>query len=179
MQMSDSPQITGEKFDHKIAAIFATSNDAHIAAESVRDSMELEQRQVIVINPGDAHPGRELEPDSKGILQTLIRSHLWLGAFGALAGLILFIATYASGIGFVVNNAVPAFLLMIVYCAVMGLLLAGLVSLRPDHAPYLIKAQNALKEGKSVITIHASSQEQMQQASDELEKHSAQVIHSL
>ncbi|SDT96358.1 6TM ABC transporter family protein [Halopseudomonas salegens] len=177
--MTDAQHITGEKFDHKVAAVFASSNEAHTAAESVRDSLNLEQRQVIVVDPGDAHQGRELEPDSTGIMRTMIRSHLWLGAFGALAGLLLFMVTFFAGIGFVTTNALTAAALFIVFGAVIGMLLAGLVSLRPDHMPYLMKAQAALRDGKSVVTIHASSIEQMKQANSELEKHSGQVVNSL
>ncbi len=177
--MTDTPHLTGEKFDHKIAAIFASDSKANAAAESVRDTLGLEQRQVIVISPEDKHQGRELEPDSKGILHTIIRSHLWLAGMGAVSGLVLFVVTYSAGIGFVVNNAVAAAILMIVYCAVMGLLLAGLLSLRPDHTPYIVKSQAALKEGKSVVTVHASSLEQMQQANTELEKHSSQIVTTL
>ncbi|MCL5042574.1 MAG: hypothetical protein M1440_08980 [Gammaproteobacteria bacterium] len=177
--MTDATPITGEQFDHKVAGIFTSSSQANTAAESVRDTLKLEQRQVIVVNPDDAHPGRELEPDTSGILRTMIRSHLWLGGLGALAGLLLFIVTYSAGVGFVTANAVPAAALFIVFSAVIGLLLGGLVSMRPDHMPYLVKAQAALKEGKSVVTIHAASLKQMQAASDELEKHSGQVVSSL
>lgn len=177
--MAHAPHITGEKFDHKVAAIFATEAEAQNAAEEVRLAVGLEEKQVFVLRPNDPHEGRKLEPEDGGIWRTMIRSHLWLGGIGAVVGLLLFMLAFSSDVRFIVTNAMAAAALFVGFGAVLGMMLAGLISLRPDHLPYIIKAQSALREGKSVVAVHARSVEQSKQAIDELEKHHAQVVNSL
>lgn len=177
--MAHAPHMTGEKFDHKVAAIFASESEAQSAAEAVQLSVGLEKKQVVVLRPGDPHEGRKLEPENGGIQRTMIRSHLWLGAIGAAVGLVLFGLVFASGVPFIVSNAVAACALFIGFGAVLGMMLAGLVSLRPDHQPYIIKAQTALRDGKSVVAVHAATLEQSKQAITELKRHHAQIVNSL
>jgi len=161
-------QLTGEHFDHKVAAIFASEADARQAAEQLRADTDLSDRQVLIMRPEDRHKGRELEPESRGIWRTLVRSHVWLFVAGAAAGLLLFLVTFFAGIEFVTQNALWAAGVFIVICSLVGAMVGGLVTLRPDHTPYIMATQAALEEGKTVVTVHARTAEQKQAAKEAL-----------
>jgi len=172
-------RVTGETFDHKAAAIFDREPDAEHAAERVRSHTTTRNAQVFVISPRDPHPGKELEPEDRGIWQTLVRSHVWLAVAGAAVGLLFFALLIALGVGFIRDNAMVAAVIIVVFFAVFGMMVAGLITLRPDHMPYLMTAQSALKEGKFVVAVHASSASQLQEAVDELNRIDADPVRSL
>ncbi len=141
----------------------------------------LDHEQVIVVSPPqDQHPGEELEPENQGIWQTLVRSHLWLGIGGAVAGFIVFLILSAIGVGgFIAQNGVVAAAVLAALGLILGLLVAGGVTLRPDHTPYVAKAQSALKEGKYVLTVHASSSEQLKEATTVLKNRNVRLVRTI
>jgi hypothetical protein len=181
--MEDYPMsaniISGERFDHKIAAVFASESEALDATERLRRNTRVRDAQIFILNPHDPHTGKSLEPEDKGIRKTLVRSHIGLGLAGAVAGLLLFALLMAIGIAFVVNNAYTTALILLVFGAVAGMMLAGLLSLRPDHEAYLINAREALKEGKFVVAVHAASSEQQQEAEKILDQEADDTTRSL
>ncbi|MFO7764744.1 MAG: hypothetical protein R6V61_13550 [Wenzhouxiangellaceae bacterium] len=177
--MQNSMGFTGESSDHKLAAIFASEPAAREAAVEVVDALGLDNDQVKVIKAGDDDAERKLEPESRGIWHTLIRAHLWLGLAGAVIGAILYFALSVAGVPFVVGNPAWASSMFIVLCFVGGLLVGGAVTVRPDHAPYIRAAVSALRDGKSLVIVHARDLEQLRQAKEELEKHDADVIPTL
>ena len=50
------------------------------------------------------------------------------------------------------------------FAVIAGLMLGGLVTLRPDHDAYVLKVLGALREGDSAVVVHALSAEQKRQA---------------
>lgn len=168
--------ITGEHFDHKLAAIFEEENKARTAADALRQNTSLQGAQVLVVAPSDPDSGWELEPEDKGIWRTLIWSHLWLGLAGAIAGVIFFGILYIARVMFILANPIAAVLITAAFGAVFGMLLAGLITLRPDHMPYVSVAQSALKRGKFVVTVHARSLEQLNEAKAMLNNYPARTI---
>lgn len=177
--MKPSVSITGEQEAHKVAAIFETESDANGVARVLSQDTSLDHEQVIVVSPQDQHPGEELEPENQGIWQTLVRSHLWLGIGGAVAGFIVFLILSAVGVGFIAQNGVVAAAVLAALGLILGLLLAGGVTLRPDHTPYVAKAQSALREGKYVLTVHASSSEQLKEATAVLKNRNVQLVRTI
>lgn len=166
--MKQSADLTGESFEHKVGAIFDDDDQAKSAAESLRALDGLSGARILVVRPGDEHPGWELEPEDKGIWRTLIRSHIKLGLLGSAVGLALYLALTGLGVGFVVLNPVFAAAVLIGLCTLLGLMWGGLITLRPDHDFYITSAQEALREGKCLVVVHASSHDQMSTAKAEL-----------
>lgn len=177
--MKSSVSITGEHQAHKAAAIFETESDAKGVAETLSKNTSLNDEQVLVVTPQDQHQGEALEPENQGIWHTLLRSHLWLGVGGAIAGFILFLILSAAGVGFIVQNTMAAAAVLAALGGVIGLLLAGGVTLRPDHTPYVVKAQAALNEGKYVLTVHASSSEQLKEATTVFKNRNVKMIRTI
>lgn len=171
--------VSGESFDHKIAAVFTSESEALDAAERLRQNTRVRDAQIFILNPHDPHTGKGLEPEDKGIWKTLVRSHIWLGAAGAVAGLLLFALLMAIGIAFITNNAYTSALILLVFGAVGGMMLGGLLTLRPDHEAYLMNARQALKEGKFVVAVHAASSEQQEEAEKILHQKADDTTQSL
>lgn len=176
--MADSP-ITGEVSNSKVAAVFANADTAREIAGQVRRALQLSEQQVQVITPFDRRPGLKMEPEDRGIFQTMVRSHARLGAVGVVAGLLVFAVLWARGVPWIVNSAVMAAAVLVGFGAVAGLLLGGLMTLRPDHDPYILKVRSALGEGRSAVVVHAFTRQQKVDAEALLGKASGEVIATL
>lgn len=156
--------LSEEVSNSKVAAIFPSASEAQNHAARLRSMLGLSERQVQVITPADGRPGRKLEPESHGIFRTMLWAHAKLGAIGAAAGALVFGAMRLLGLPFIVNSPFLSFGMLLFYGAVAGLLLGGLVTLRPDHDAYVFKVLGALREGDSAVIVHAFSVEQRDQA---------------
>lgn len=177
--MTDASPITGEVSNHKVAASFSSATTAQQAANDVASALSLGEAQVQVVGPGDPHPGRKLEPESRGIWQTIVVAHVRLGIIGAVVGVLAFAVLYAIGLPFVVNSAIAAFLVLIFFGAVAGLFLGGLVALRPDHDRYIQATRDAMGEGLTTVLVHAFSAEQRTQAAEFLRERGGKVTSTL
>ena len=177
--MANESALTGEVSNSKAAALFGTVQAAEATARRVRAELQLSHSQVQVLRPGEPRPGRKLEPESHGIFRTLIVAHVRLGIVGLIGGGLLFALMYWLGVPWVVNSPVAALSVFAAFGAVAGLLLGGLVTLRPDHDRYLLAVQEALKSGKSAVVVHAFSQEQRQEAEKVLKAESGETVSTL
>jgi len=155
--MSVLSSLTGEISDSKVAALFDSDDHARAIAHEMRSRLGLRDSQVQVISPHDRHPGRKLLPEGRGIFRTILIAHYKLGLAGlALGGL-----------------------LIVGYGGVFGLMVGGLVSLRPDQDPYLLKVRGALKEGCSAVVVHAFSAEERARAEDALSARGGDTVRTL
>lgn len=177
--MNITTQLNGENLDHKLAVIFDNESSARNIAEILRNALRLNRNQIHVIGPNDRHPGSGLEPEDRGIWRTMVRAHIWLGIAGAIGGLLLFAILFFIGIEFVVANALTTAVIAIAFGGVFGLMFGGLITLRPDHMPYISMAQSALRKGKYVLAVHASSADQLVAVKAELHKLNLETITSL
>ncbi len=164
--MSQTSPITGELSNSKVAAVFADTATARQAADTVIRSLSLTPAQVRVITPDEPYPGRKLEPESLGIWRTILVAHAKLGIIGAVAGLAIFAVMYAMDVAFIVSSPIAAALVALFFGAVAGLMLGGLVSLRPDHDRYIQATRDAMAAGHTTVVVHAFSAEQRDQANE-------------
>jgi len=177
--MADTSLISGERYNSKVAAVFADATAANEAARTIAAALSLQPVQVQVIAPGGALPGRKLEPESRGIWRTIVVAHLRLGLAGAAAGLLAFVVLRALGFALIVNSPVAAALSMLFFGSVAGLMLGGLVALRPDHDRYVEATRDAMAEGKTTVLVHAFSAEQREQAADLLRRQGGDTTSTL
>jgi hypothetical protein len=171
--------LTGEASDHKVAGMIADEAAAHELAEAVRAGTGLKEGQVRVLSPGDNRVGRTLEPESRGIVHTMIRAHIWLAMAGAVIGTLAFVIMIAVGVQFIVLSPWWSALLLIGFGTIGGLMLGGAVSLRPDHSPYIAASRAALREGRYVVVVHATSTDELQQAEAILKANAGETVRTL
>lgn len=177
--MSETSSITGELSNTKVAAVFPHESAARQAAQRVSAALSLGAAQVQVITPGESHPGRKLEPENRGIWRTIVVAHIKLGIAGAIVGLLVFWALYESGVRFIVNSPVLAGLVLLFFGGLAGLMLGGLVSLRPDHDRYIEATRDAMAAGNTTVVVHAFSEGQRKQAAEFLRAQGGEVTSTL
>lgn len=177
--MPEISAVTGEVSNSKVAAVFPREAAARAAAQAVAAALDLDAAQVQVITPSEPHPGRKLEPESRGIWRTIVVAHVRLGIVGAVVGVVAFAVLYAIGLPFITASPVAAALILLGFGAVAGLMLGGLVSLRPDHDRYVEATRDAMEAGNTTVVVHAFSVEQRQQAAEFLRGQGGEVTSTL
>lgn len=171
--------LLGEYSGSKVAALFETAEQAGDVANALRTQLALEQAQVLVIAPGDPNPGRKLEPESRGILATIIKAHLILGIVGLLVGLIAWALLSWIQTPFVTNSRVLSLVVFAGFGITLGLFAGGLVALRPDHDPLLFKMKAGLAEGRAVVVVHPFDAGEKSRAEQMLARYGGEVVATL
>ena len=177
--MPETSPITGELSNSKLAAVFPHEAAARAAAQAVSAALSLGSAQVQVITPAESHPGRKLEPESRGIWRTIVVAHVRLGIAGAVAGVMLFAVLYAMGLPFIANSPVAAGLALLFFGTIAGLMLGGLVSLRPDHDRFVEATREAMAVGNTTVVVHAFSADQRNRAAELLRAQGGDVTSTL
>lgn len=176
--MSDHP-LTGEVSNSKLAAVFPSIAAAREAAAELPAAAGLEAAQVRVIAPGEPDADVKLEPEGRGIWRTIVIAHVKLGLAGAALGILAFAAMMWAGLPFVTRSPVAAAVATVAFATVGGLLLGGLVAIRPDHDRYVQAARDAMEAERCTVVVHALSREQQQRARAFLEGRGAEVTATL
>ncbi len=176
--MSDNP-VTGEVSNSKLAAVFDSGIAARDAAEALVATVGLQPVQVKVIAPDEPDANIMLEPEGGGIWRTIVTAHLRLGILGAVVGAIAFGVMMWAGLPFVARSPVAAALAAVAFGAVGGLLLGGLVSIRPDHDRYVQTTHDAMDARRTTVVVHALSRDEQQRAKDFLAARGAEVTATL
>lgn len=179
LDSSPTSPITGELSNHKVAAVFASSAMARQAADEVLAELLLGESQVQLIRPGDPRTSRKLEPESQGIWRTIVVAHIRLGVVGFVLGVLAFAVLYAIGPPFIVNSPVAALLILLFFGTIAGLLLGGLVSLRPDHDRYVEATRDAITTGQTTVVVHALTSQQRSAAAEFLRGRGGEVTSTL
>lgn len=172
--MSDNP-LTGEVSNSKLAAVFESDAAAREAAAAVLAAAGLQPAQVKLVAPGEPDANIKLEPEGQGIWRTIVVAHVKLGIVGAVLGALAFAIMMWAGLPFVVRSPLAAGLVTISFGAVGGLLLGGLVSIRPDHDRFVHATHDAMAARRTTVVVHALSHEQQQRARDFLVERGAEV----
>ncbi|MEN1971361.1 hypothetical protein WCE34_03280 [Luteimonas sp. MJ204] len=176
--MSDNP-LTGEVSNSKLAAVFETGVAARDAAAALIAETGLQAAQVKVIEPDEPDANIKLEPEGRGIWRTILAAHLRLGIAGAVAGALAFGIMMWMGVPFVARSPVAAGLVTTAFGAVGGLLLGGLVSIRPDHDRYIQATHDAMDARRTTVIVHALSREEQERAGEFLSGRGAKVTNTL
>jgi hypothetical protein len=149
--MSDI-HINGERTPNLVAAGFDSVLDARSAARSVRRDGRIKAR-VSVVMSRDQNRSDTLAPDSVGIWKTLVRSHVVLGGLGAITGLMASVWLMA----FWPAAASSPWLSMLFIGSIglfSGLMMGGLLTLRPDHGLVADRVSEWLSEGRVAVIVH-------------------------
>ncbi|HSC87238.1 MAG TPA: hypothetical protein VLC09_08215, partial [Polyangiaceae bacterium] len=122
----------GERSLTVVAASFPDRRQAENAASALLQETPALQGEVAVIRPGDPLVDRKLEPENQGIWHTLIRSHLLFGIAGGLVGIVAALVVIAAWPAAALSPFYTT-LFVGVFGAFLGMIFAGLLTLRPDH----------------------------------------------
>lgn len=176
--MSDNP-LTGEVSNSKLAAVFDSAAAARDAAAALLAEAGLQPQQVKVITPDEPDANIKLEPEGKGIWHTIKVAHVRMGIVGAVLGAVAFGIMMWVGLPFVTRSPFTAAAVTIAFATVGGLLLGGLVSIRPDHDRYVHATHDAMEARRTTVVVHALSKDEQQRASELLSARGADVTATL
>ena len=148
---SDHP-LFGERSTTIVAAEFVDRGAAEQAAAALAEDEGL-RGEVTVIGPDDPRVARRLEPEQRGIWHTMVRSHLLLGtagaALGAIGAALLIVWPWPAAVA----SPWLTTLVLVVFGAFAGMLVAGLLSLRPDHGRVIRAVHEALARRHWAVVV--------------------------
>lgn len=176
--------IFGERSLTKVAAIFDSRDAAERAAQRLKLA-GMTESQLSLVGPADlagvSDPpiSRKLEPEPTGIWHTLIRAHVFTGTLGAIAGGLLYLGLVASGNDAILSAPYISLWTLVGFGAVFGLLVGGLLSLRPDHYRVISSVRRAVAQGRWAVVSHPVDHRQVEFAVNELRNRSDHVVRSL
>lgn len=177
--MSTHSLLFGERSLTTVAALFGQPRDARDAAQDVVHDARLPPTQVRVVGPGDPAVDRKLEPEDRGIASTLVKSHVTLGIGGFVIGLTAGAVLLLAGIGWAVASPWYTLGLAAAFGAVGGLLLGGLVSIRPDRAMLDTVVEAAIQKGRWAVIVHPVKHGEDMRALEVLQRSGGEVIRTL
>ncbi|MBS7457313.1 hypothetical protein [Coralloluteibacterium stylophorae] len=158
--MEARERVLGEASRSKVVATFANRGRAQAVAEALRGHLHLAPDRVTIAAPGGVDPGRAVEPEQAGIARTAVRAHVTLGILGAVVGALVFVVLLLVGVPAVVASPGAAAAVIIVLGTAFGMLLGGLVTLRPDHDRAIERTHEAVDSGRTALIAHAASAEE-------------------
>ena len=173
--MTGNP-LNAEQASTKIAALFDTRSAASDAAELVCHEAHLRHRQVRLVHPYEAHFGRKLEPENDAIARTAVRSHLMMGALGVVIGLAIVGILHRQEVEAVMDSPGLAAGAAIFLGLVFGMLLAGLMTARPDHQLVITPVREAVQHGRWALLVHPTTPQQCHEALRALRNTTAEVL---
>jgi len=174
----------GERSVTKVAGLFATRSGAEIAMHDLLDSCRLSATQVNVLNPLDGSPARNdaldraVEPEQRGIWLTVIRAHLVMGLLGLLAGVLLYAVLMAMDNAALRSTPGMGLVALAGFGATFGLMVGGVLALRPDHGRVIGIVRGGLQSGQWAVVVHPLDSGQTRQAMALLHQGSLRVMRS-
>ena len=145
----------------------------------------LQAGQVRLLGPQDARAShrdlfaRTLEPEPRGIARTFIQTHVVGGMAGGFVGLALFTWFYKAGHPMILSSPLLAAIALVGFGITFGLLLGGLLSIRPDHVLLITKVRSALRHNRWAVVTHPTSPEQTAKVKEVLQGNAEEVVSTL
>lgn len=145
-----------------VGARFASRAAAEDAVERLASEGVARAQVEILSADGQMRVARSAE--RRATRTALIRWHVLLGAAGLLAGVLAWLFAWYAGSSLV--HAMPALMLFVAasFGAVAGLLLGGLLAIRPTKGWLAAAARDDARAGDFPVVVHATSRKQARQA---------------
>lgn len=151
----------GERSLSKVAAVYETEAAAESAARQVTDLPDIQKRQVQVVRPFDPEWGRRLEPEGVGIWRTAVRAHVTCSIVGLSLAALVFVVLWTGGVTAIVTTPGMSLVAMLLFGLMFGLMVGGLITIRPDHDVVVAPVRDAVKNGRWSVVVHPSSRTQL------------------
>ncbi len=164
-----------EEFPHKVTAELSSRESAEAVMEEVAEDPELRSARLELVEPGDERLGKKLEPENRGIARSALKSHLVLGLLFLIAGLSIAWLLVTFGPPVTRSNPVEVFIALALVPTLVGMLLAGALTLRPDHDPMIYATRRAADAGYWTVVVHCKDEDQKQRVTH-LVNHRTQTL---
>ncbi|MDP5030008.1 MAG: hypothetical protein NWQ54_08210 [Paraglaciecola sp.] len=156
--------VNDEKHPGKVAGVFEQESSAQAAVNLLKSKGDFTAEEVALVVPKDESFAQKVEPDDKGIGRTLITSHLRFGAVGLALGLIVAAILSQYGPALTTSSPVMVFIALAMGGTFLGLMLAGLMTLRPDHDGVINKTRQATNNHQWTVIVQTKNDDQNKRA---------------
>tara|TARA_R110000764_G_scaffold174561_2_gene261033 strand:+ start:257 stop:769 length:513 start_codon:yes stop_codon:yes gene_type:complete len=162
----------------KVSAVYPDEFKARAGLQSVLSSSGLTSSVTKLVAPHDNHFDQKLEKNDKKVGLFMLKAHLSFAIFGIILGLLGAVILAFYGPAYTQASPVFTAIALSVLGFFFGLMLAGLVSLRPDQDGVVNQTREATQEGKWVVVVSTPSHEKTQQVNDILSETAESVTSS-
>lgn len=147
-------EIMGERRPSRVSGVYRSEEDARGAAYSLINDGKFDSDSICITFPKDKRFAEKIEPDQEGIARTLVRTHVVFGLSGLLLGLLF--SVFLALFGPPLTQSSPWFTVVAVALIFLflGLILAGLVGIRPDHDLVIENTRHATQSGCWAVVVH-------------------------
>jgi hypothetical protein len=156
--------VIDEHYPGKVVGIHNEESCANKLSEKLIKEGGFLVEHISIVSPEDTDFEHKLEPDSKGIGQTVLRSHLILGFGCSVVGLIIAGVLITIGPAFATSSPVMMLSAAAILGAFIGLLIAGAISIRPDHEQPINSARHATHHHQWSVVVQTKDHHQIEKA---------------
>ena len=171
--------VIDEQQPAKVAAVFNNEAEARAAREELMNDGNFNAKAVNIVTPGDGNLSKKIQPESKGIAGTIIKSHGILGVVGLLAGLIAASILIAAGPTFTQSSPPLTYFALGFVGLLIGMMIAGAITLRPDHDPLTNKTINASQQHQWTVIVQTNDRDSNQLAKQILQNKAQSVSETI
>lgn len=172
-------QLSEESKASKVAAVFENEQQALDAQRILLNSGYFNQQNIEIVRPKDKHVSEKMEPEPKAIAKFITRSHFMFGGLGLLLGLIIATTLVISGPEMTRSSPLQTYLAFTIMGTFFGLLIAGFLSLRPDHDPLINQTISATQHNQWSLIIQTEDHDKLNKAYEIMEPIAVSVTETL
>lgn len=151
--------VIDEQHPAKVAAVFNSEAKAQDARQDLISKGKFASQLINIVEPEDPNLSNKIEPESSGIAKTFMKSHGILAVVGLLAGFILASILVAAGPTFTQDSPLSTYLALSFVGLLLGLMVAGLITLRPDHDPLISETIEASHHQQWTVVVQTGSRD--------------------
>lgn len=171
--------IIDEKHPSKVAGIFNSAETAEAAQEKLIKQGHFRAKDIKIVRPHDAGISKKIEPTDSGIAATLVNSHVIIGISGLVFGLVLAYILIMLGPDMFSSSPLLVYLALGFVGSMLGLMIAGGVSLRPDQDPLISDTVEASNEDKWSVVVQIDDDKANERAQSLMKETAVSVTHTL
>lgn len=153
-------EIQDEKHTGRVAAVYGDEVSANAAKQKLIDN-GISRSVISIVKPEDKSISRKIEPESQNIYKTIIKSHGWLGLIGAIIGIVIATGLVTAGPEMTQSNPIYTYFVFIFFGVVFGMMIAGAISIRPDHDPLITKTVEASHEQHWTLIVQTDDRDEI------------------
>lgn len=151
-------EVQDEKHTGRVAAVYDDKDSANAAKQKLIDN-GISPTVISIVKPDDSNISRKIEPESHGIAKTIVKSHGWLGLIGMILGALIATLLVTSGPEMTQSSPMFTYIAFIFFGLIFGMMLAGAISIRPDHDPLITKTVEASQENHWTLIVQTDERE--------------------
>lgn len=171
-------EIQDEKHTGRVAAIYNNEAAAKAAKQKLIDN-GISPGTINIVRPDDSNLSKKIEPESQGIYKTLVKSHGWLGLIGIVVGIVIATILVLVGPEMTRSNPLYTYFVFIFFGVIYGMMMAGGISLRPDHDPLITKTVEASHEHQWTVIVQTDDREDIDLVKELLEESAISMSETL